>query len=369
MHERALQLTEGLEPTPNNLLVVAAQVGGSEARWAFSQWGLRKRAAVKFSRANEMLFTKEALEQATSEPIARYHASRFPSGQLVVDATCGIGGDLIALAERGPVIGYELDAERAQCARHNLRTYGLEAEVIVGDGLEASRGASYVYCDPARRSAGRRVEDPNDFQPPLNQIVNALRSSLLVGTKLSPMLPDTLLESMGGDLEFISFQGECREALVWLGTGAGSSKAAVQIESGCRLAPTGPPPILSKAERWIFEADPAAIRVHGLGTLCAMLGLAALGDSNGYLTGPDSVSNPWLKAYKVQREIPFDRKRLRLELKELALDPVDVKVRGRRMDANTIANEMRRPGDKPCAVILYPSNGKIRSAITLSNSP
>ena len=83
--------------------------GAEAARWASLQSDLRKKALAKFADGGQMLFDREALEQATHEAIAVYHASRFPAGEIVVDMTVGIGADLIALAARGPVIGFELD--------------------------------------------------------------------------------------------------------------------------------------------------------------------------------------------------------------------------------------------------------------------
>src|SRR5438067_1817483 len=53
---------------------------------------LRSRAEAKFSRASEMYFTREGLEQSTGEAIARWRASFFPIGGTILDLCCGIGG-------------------------------------------------------------------------------------------------------------------------------------------------------------------------------------------------------------------------------------------------------------------------------------
>jgi hypothetical protein len=127
----ALELSRDLTATPANILRIAKATSDEAARWAFGQWELRAKARTKFAEADRMLFVREALEQATGEAIARYHASRFPEGAPVVDMTAGVGADLIALARRGPAIGYELDPERAMCAAWNLRVHGVEAEVRV----------------------------------------------------------------------------------------------------------------------------------------------------------------------------------------------------------------------------------------------
>src|SRR5687768_1117209 len=44
---------------------------------AFTLHDLRLRAATKFDRAAEMLFTRPGLEQASAEPLSRHRAARF----------------------------------------------------------------------------------------------------------------------------------------------------------------------------------------------------------------------------------------------------------------------------------------------------
>src|SRR5687767_5373956 len=101
----ALSRASGLQPTPKNIDRVAEATSPEAARWAFEQWSLRKRAQEKFAKADEMLFTREALEQATHEELAHFHASQFPQRTRVADLTCGIGADLIALARNGEAVG------------------------------------------------------------------------------------------------------------------------------------------------------------------------------------------------------------------------------------------------------------------------
>src|SRR5918993_1758789 len=49
------------------------------ARAALDTVMLREKARVKFTRADEMFFTREALEMASAETVARYRAGRFAS--------------------------------------------------------------------------------------------------------------------------------------------------------------------------------------------------------------------------------------------------------------------------------------------------
>ena len=79
---QALAMVKGQLVSPANIDRAARQFGIETVQWAFTQWDLRSRAKAKFSAADDMVFTREALEQATSERVAAYHASLFPQGAL-----------------------------------------------------------------------------------------------------------------------------------------------------------------------------------------------------------------------------------------------------------------------------------------------
>ncbi|MDP9363647.1 MAG: class I SAM-dependent methyltransferase, partial [Chloroflexota bacterium] len=71
---------------------------------AFALHDLRLRARAKFARADEMVFTRAGLEQASAEAVARHRAVRFRGVGRLADLCTGIGGDLIALAGVAPTL-------------------------------------------------------------------------------------------------------------------------------------------------------------------------------------------------------------------------------------------------------------------------
>ena len=122
-----------------------------------AQRELRHAAAAKFSRAADMLFTRAGYEQSSSETIARYRVSRLAHAAKVADLCCGIGGDLIALAEASEVLGVDRDETHARLALHNAAVYGRadRARAVVEDVRGVSlAGIDAVFIDPARRSGG-----------------------------------------------------------------------------------------------------------------------------------------------------------------------------------------------------------------------
>ena len=86
---------------------------------------LRKKGRVKFTRSDDMYFTRQALEQASAEVVCHYRAQRFVRYPHVVDLCCGIGGDALALAAQAEVLGIDIDPIRTRMAQANARVYGV----------------------------------------------------------------------------------------------------------------------------------------------------------------------------------------------------------------------------------------------------
>jgi hypothetical protein len=390
--QQALDLTQGVEPTPKSIERAAEALGPELARWAFGQWALREKARSKFTKASEMLFDRPGLEMATHEGLAAYHASRFPAEALVADLTAGIGADLIALASRGPVVGFELDEVRAEYARHNL---GLAAplpasppgrgeereirhswpEIRVADSLAAEWDFEYAFADPARRTESARTWNPDEFSPHPIRLAERFKSLKLAGMKLSPMLRDDFFRHLPGRIEFVSFGGECRESLVWMGTEAEEGRYAVQVRR-CAGTPVGQIPKVQSeslasgkfgettevAEAFLFEADPAAIRADALGTLSRLTGTKLLADSNGYLTGAKPIESPWLTGYRVLADHPADLRRTNTVLRMLDAGTPVVKSRVARFDVETLRRQLRGEG-RELIVAVYAEGKKLRHSV------
>ena len=361
---RALDLSQGLPPNPKNLQRVAAETNPDAARWAFSQWELRKRAQTKhLPHASELLLTKEALEQATHYEIARYHAGLFPPGALVADLTTGVGSDLIAMAERGPVRGYEIERERYECAVYNCFVCGAAAEVVNRDCLAGEWDFEYAVADPARRVAGKRTSDPAEFEPN-PALLSARMASLKLGIiKLSPLLPDEFLRGLGPGLQFVSFGGECREALVLCGQEAPSGRWAVMVGQESLLEERQISSEAQVPDRFLYEADPAVIRAHAMGSLPGADAMSLLGDSNGYLTSSVESASPWVKSYRVVDSGRFDLKQVRASLRELGRGCRVVKSRAKGVEAETLLKQIRCAGNAEAILVLYAVEKSVRYAL------
>ena len=110
------------EPTLKLAARLRKDLTAEQVHLVLEQVGLRRRAAEKFSLAGQMFFTAKGLEQATDEWLAAYKAKKFADGDggVLADLCCGIGGDLVALAGRGPVVGVDRDPVAALFAEANV---------------------------------------------------------------------------------------------------------------------------------------------------------------------------------------------------------------------------------------------------------
>lgn len=353
-------MAQGRPATPKEIARVAAVVGGDAARWAFTQWALRDRGRAKFATADKMVFTREGLEMASAEPVATVHARLLggpsPQGLRFIDATCGIGADTLALARLGPTTACDLDAAHAEATRHNLVVHGLVADVRVVDSLTLDWSSSAVLVDPQRRTGQGRTLDPALFSPPLDVVVAKCRTARRALVKTSPLLPDPVL-GQGDGLVFVSHGGECGEALMLFGCGVG--RRAHHVESGAWLDAAELAGTVVDPDVFLFEADPAAVRAHALGAF----GLPGLGDSNGYLTGPELLTSPWLTPFRVCWHGPFREDKLREAARGLGLDVNVVKKRGVEVEPRKLVRRLSARGGSPGVALLYPVGKAVRAVL------
>jgi len=370
--EEALYQARELDPTPKNMERVAKTVGLELARWAFTQWELRDRAKAKFAKADEMLFTRDGLEMASHETVAALHAFIFDA-RCRVDLTCGIGSDLIAFAARAdssrgdspkvPVpVGLDIDPEHVACANHNLRVHGFKGRAICFDSSRFfDRGRRLeIFFDPQRRTHGRRTLDPSQFTPDVRTVLGNIDSATEIMIKLSPMLPDSFLNSLGGRVCFVSHQRQCCEALVlqkclmnWGDVGAFHAES-MQLLYRSPLAEILPAPL-----DFVHEADPAAIRGHCLGTF----NIPGLGDSNGYLTSNHIIESLWLRSYKVLWSGAWRLDKVKVAAANLSAKVVAVKCRGVDVDVVKVGKELKADHGDPVILILFPVGMTVRAVL------
>ena len=134
---------------------------------------LRKKGLKKFSKAEEMLFTRSGLEQASAEEISNYRSRRFTAAGIskIADLCCGIGGDSISFAQHLEVTGIDLDPGRLLLAEHNTSVYSVKNrfDTINNDitQLPLEKMNIEAFFVARRTTNGKRIFQPENWSPSL----------------------------------------------------------------------------------------------------------------------------------------------------------------------------------------------------------
>ncbi|MCL4265550.1 MAG: class I SAM-dependent methyltransferase [Anaerolineae bacterium] len=349
--------------TPHNHLQIAAQLRQqlppTQAQAIMETVMLRQQAAVKFSRADQMFFTRPALEQASAETISHYRAQRFAAAgfRQVADLGCGIGGDALALAAHAHVTGIEWDAVRLAMAQENVRVYGHGAQFhpLQADLVELTPlPAEAVFFDPARRDEhGRRFHSVHQYQPPLNLVE---RWGAHTAVKVSPAI-DYAEIPPGVEAEFISLTGDMKECVLWAGDlRSDANRRATLLPEGHSLTdadlPAQPTPVTAVGH-YLYEPDSAVIRAHLVEALAQQLGANKIDEEIAYLTSDDPQETPFAKRYVVEAVRPFQLKQLRHYLHQNQIGQVTVKKRGSPLEPEKLQRQLRLTGPKENHRILF----------------
>ena len=316
---------------------------------------LRQRAAKKFSRAEEMFFTREALEQSTSEVVSSYRAERFEKDNHILDLGCGIGGDTISLASRCFVTAVEQDPVRMAMVERNVDVYGLadRVEFICADMTQIKLAGDAAFIDPSRRSNGRRISKLSQISPPIEFVRDLIRSIPDCAVKLSPAFDHSELESLGGEIEFISESGECKEALIWLGKFKTTSKRATILPQRATLIYEDIEPIpVMKLGKYIYEPDAGVIRAHLVEHLALKIGAWKIDEQIAYLSSDELLETPFADAYEVIDSLHFNLKEVNRRLVGLGAGRVIVKKRGVPYEPREMEKRLKLTGDREFILIL-----------------
>ncbi|HEY0734672.1 MAG TPA: class I SAM-dependent methyltransferase [Herpetosiphonaceae bacterium] len=364
--QAALLAAERLTPTDATLLRDLAALrkafAPELASAALETVLLRQRARAKFSRADQMYFTREALEQASGELVARHRAERYVQADgRIYDVCCSIGGDALELTEAGSVVGLDIDPLRLAIAEVNAAVYRRAERIsfILADARSwAVPPNAWLFFDPARRSGGRRHWQPEDYEPPLSLIESWLPHAAGIGVKVAPGIDYDALP-YDCEVEIVSVAGEVKEACLWFGALRRSTRSAVLLPGRHTLhaVPTAPVPVVAPL-RYLYEPDGAVIRAHLVEQLAEQIDAAKIDESIAFLTSDSLVHTPFARAFRVLETMPFNLKRLRARLRELDIGQVVIKKRGSPIDPQVLEKQLRLRGSHALTLMLTHVQGQ-----------
>jgi len=364
--QSAITAAAALNPTEESFLACLTRLQKRYppelAKAALETVTLRRKARAKFIRADQMYFTREALEQASGETISRYRAERFAPCASAADLCCGIGGDTLGLAGHSPVAAVDHDPLRLAMAAQNLAAYGCRERVTLLQADVTRMQLPTVeafFFDPARRVEGRRKFSVRDYQPPLAVVKDWLAHTPAVGVKISPGVDLNELSAYDCEGEFISEHGELKECVLWFGPFQTAARRATLLPGRHTLiANLQSPPSLAFPRTYLYEPDSAILRAGLVAELAAQLNASQLDPDIAYLTSEAFTSTPFARAFAVEEAFPFQLKRLRECLRAMHVGQVTVKKRGSPLDPEDLIRRLKLSGPESRVVFLTHVAGK-----------
>jgi SAM-dependent methyltransferase len=349
---RALSLAAGLRSSYPPDLVAAA----------LTQQALRTAARQKFSRADEMLFTRPGLEQASSELTAAHSARRFAGSHVVADLCCGVGGNLIAVAvAAAEVIAVDADRDTLLYAGHNAAVHSVASQValVCADvrDLRLPGRVTAAFVDPARRAAGRRLR-AGESDPPLDWCLALAGVVPGVCIKAAPGLPHDLVPR-GWETEFVATGRALKEALLWSPAFATTGRRATILPAGSTLvsSPGDPIPVGEPGE-YLLDPNPAVTRAGLVQELGRDLGARQLDELTAFLSLDRCVSTPFARTLRVLESMPWHERQVARRLRELGIGAADIRRRGLAGDVEQIRRRLGLQGDRQATIVLTRRAGR-----------
>jgi len=186
----------------------------------------RKKALTKFNSipVDELIFTKQSLEQSSSEPAASFKASLM-KGKNLIDITGGLGIDFCSISRNFESSIYcEKDKVLSEMFKHNSLLINCGTKIIRNeDGLKVlaefdDKYFDWIYVDPSRRKEGKRSVDLKYCEPNLIEHFDfILKKGKHILIKLSPafdMKEGKRIFKFISDFYVVSVDDECKELLV-----------------------------------------------------------------------------------------------------------------------------------------------------------
>jgi len=362
---------------------------------AVSQSVLRKKLEDRWTIAGaDFLLTEDGLEQASRPLVSRYRAQwikdHFGSNAHVLDMTCGLGFDALAMTQAGlRVTCLERDETIAAMAAFNLRN--TLARVVHADATDflVDSDIDVVFVDPARRDpqaarksdgSSYRIFNPDDWSPSWS-FIQELSQRVPVVAKVAPGIDDDALGTW--DCQWISADGDLVEALATsVRTGLGSdtgrhSDTGRRNDTGRRsatlLGSSAPEPLLipgghstppTSLGQWLVIPDAALIRASALDFLAARINGGLVNEHIAWLTSADGTAVQSLigldpapaTLLRIEAVLPVNEKLIAREVARHETSGLTVMTRGVTLNVDELRKKVfkkKTPGAAELVLAIY----------------
>jgi hypothetical protein len=210
-----------------------------------------------------------------------------------------------------------------------------------------------MFFDPERRANHHRVYSVSEYTPSLAVVNSWLGRVSGLGVKISPGVDLVELADFNAEVEFISLNGELKEAVLWFGSLKSTSRRATILPGGYTLTVDHQDKLLlSEPRAYLYEPDPAILRAGFVEMLGTRLDAFQLDPQIAYLTGDHLHESPFARVWPVEDWMPFQLKRLRAYLRERGIGKVTVKKRGSPLQPEELIRDLRLDGNEEKTLFL-----------------
>lgn len=367
-------LESAMPLSPNQFVKLRDEVGVDRAGILVAQTELKQRAIEKFPRAKQLFFTEIGLQQSTDMAIAIFKARQlqhdYPAVNHVTDLCCGIGGDLMALADSFDVTGVDIDPTTAWIAEYNANVTSkngqVEMQAIDVRSVDL-QSTDWVHLDPDRRGGGHRHTALEGYCPNLSFIDELLtqRDKRGLSIKLAPatQVPEHWQNEMAC-CQWIQSRGECRQQHAIFSTtsqqrvtqaigvsSAGTAEWVFSVASN-NLRDRSNIAVAKTCQTYIYEPAPA-IRAAGLSSSWAHRHqLEAIHRRFSYYTSNEPLSPSGGSRFQVVEEMTFDRKQIKQWLKTRHIGHLEIKKRGLPFSPSELRKQLQPQGSNQITLII-----------------
>jgi hypothetical protein len=188
--------------------------------------------------------------------------------------------------------------------------------------------------------------------------------------KISPGVDLGELGSYPAEVEFISLDGELKEAVLWFGPLETVPRRATVLPGAHSLVSVPVDGLdLHEPGAFIYEPDPSVLRAGLVQVLGARLGAAQLDADIAYLTADHYQPTPFARAWAVESWFPFGLKKLRAYLRQRNVGRLTVKKRGSPLQPEALIRDLRLSGEAERVVFLTHLRGRPIVVIAWPDQP
>jgi hypothetical protein len=327
------ELQELREISINDIQQLISNNSDKPIKEMLSQIKIQKKNLNKIPISNELLFTEQGAQQASSWQLSQYHATKFKVYNKIVDLCCGIGVDLINIAKgKEQVYAVDLGTDTLKLAEYNCKNQNLNnITFMLGKSEEFDQQVDAIFIDPDRRPGSYRRIAPEEYSPPFSKIMEFRKICQNIAVKLSPALDYKRLNlPIDSTLEFVSENGSLKEILLCMGklSTKNCERKAVLLPTNLTLKNSNKKVEISEIQKFIFEPDSAIIRAGLVQELGSKIGYTLIDSKLALLTGSQIVQSNFGKIYEVEEIIKYDLKKVRKYVRENEIGELIIKTRG-----------------------------------------